>query len=80
MSSSTCESTNSTGVNLGNLNSSPQNLLDIKDVVAQIAMRYKGPPGSVESTAWGCGPAPSRLRDGVEKRRKMLVEVVVGCW
>ena len=37
---STCESTNSTGVNLGDLNSSPQNLFDEKDVVAQIAMRY----------------------------------------
>ena len=54
----TCPSVDSTGVNSSNLNSSPQNLLYVKDVVAQVAMRYKGPPGGGESTAMECRMRP----------------------
>jgi len=72
----------STGVNSSNLNSSPQNLLDVKDVVAQVAMRYKGPPGGVESTAWECRSAARRLavfgKESKMKKRQCFLKLVVG--
>ena len=65
------------------LNSFPLKSFNIKDLfVVQMAMHYKGPPGGVESTAWdvGCGPAPSRLRDGVEQKGRCCLKLSLMLW